>query len=243
MDPQIPITTSGQTSLIAVPVVFNLLAVVAVALRLLARRVSNRSLDASDYTIIAALIVTMAFSAVIAAEPFSGAGLHMLEVQTVYGAAPIITYLKVRHLEKASGPTSINVRLLTLPWQMTMANQILWALSVCLPKLSVLLLCSRIFTTPGFVIAARVTGVLTLLLAIATILGALLQCQPFAYNWDQTIPGGHCGDQVLSFTITGSLNVVLDVITLLLPMPHLTTLAMSISKKLVLVSTFAIGFV
>lgn len=96
MDPQIPIKTSEQASLIVVPVVFSLLAVVAVSLRLLARRISNRKLDASDYMILAALIVTIAFSAVIAAEPFTGAGLPMLEIQTTYGAAPIVTYMKVR---------------------------------------------------------------------------------------------------------------------------------------------------
>lgn len=243
MDPQVPIETSSQASLIVVPVVFNLLAVVAVSLRILARRVSNRNLDVSDYMIIAALVVTMAFSAVIAAEPFTGAGLHMSEVQVTYGAAPLVTYFKVSgallQIQYYPWPTD---RQLTI-WQMTLANQILWALAVCLPKLSVLLLCSRIFTTPGFVIAAKATGALTLLLAIATILGALLQCQPLAYNWDQTIAGGHCGNQVLSFQITGAINVFLDVVTLLLPMPHLTTLVMSTSKNMILVATFAVGFV
>lgn len=96
MDPEIPIRTSQQASLVVVPVVFSLLATAAVALRILARRVSNRSLEASDYVMITALIVTMAFSAVIAAEPFTGAGLHMSEVEAVYGSAPLVTYLKVR---------------------------------------------------------------------------------------------------------------------------------------------------
>lgn len=94
---------------------------------------------------------------------------------------------------------------------------------------------------PLFVNAAKVTGVLVLLLAIGTILGALLQCQPIAYNWDQTIVGGHCGNQVLSYEITGTLNVVLDLATLLLPMPYLATLEMSLSKKLILIATFAVG--
>lgn len=104
MDPQIPITTSTQAGLIVVPVIFDLLAIAAVGLRILARHVSNRRLEASDYVMIAALVVTVAFSAVIAAEPFTGAGLHMLEVETKYGTAPIITYLKVRRdlLSRAS---------------------------------------------------------------------------------------------------------------------------------------------
>lgn len=125
---------------------------------------------------------------------------------------------------------------------MTIANQVLWAVSVCLPKISTLLLYSKIFTTRYFIFAAKVTGLLVLLLGIATTLGSLLQCQPFAYNWDQTIPGGHCGDQILSYKITGSLNVTLDVITLILPLPYLATLEMAIYQKLVLIATFTVGF-
>lgn len=126
---------------------------------------------------------------------------------------------------------------------MTIANQILWALAVCLPKISILLLYSRVFTMRVFIIAARVTGVVIIMLTTATVLGALLQCRPIAFNWDQTIPGGVCGDQVLSFKITGSMNVVLDVAVLLLPMPYLWTLELAWSKKLILILTFAVGFV
>lgn len=126
---------------------------------------------------------------------------------------------------------------------MTIANQILWAIAVCLPKVSILILYIRVFTMPFFITAARVTGVLILLLGLATVLGALLQCRPFAYNWDQTIPGGHCGDQVLSFKITGAFNVTLDVLVLLLPMPYLCTLEMALYRKIILVLTFAAGFV
>lgn len=96
MDPVIPIKTSSQASLVVVPVIFGLLAAAAVALRVLARRVSNRRLDASDYVMIAALVVTLAFSGVIAAEPFTGVGLHLTDIEATYGAAPIVTYFKVR---------------------------------------------------------------------------------------------------------------------------------------------------
>lgn len=95
MDPQVPITTAHQANLIIIPVIFNTLAAVAVCLRLLARRVSNRNLEASDYIILVALVVTTALSALIAAEPFTGAGMHMPEVVAKYGLAAITTYSKV----------------------------------------------------------------------------------------------------------------------------------------------------
>lgn len=124
---------------------------------------------------------------------------------------------------------------------MTIANQILWAVAVCLPKVSILVLYSRIFTMPHFILGARVTGVFVFLLGLGTVLGAFFQCQPFAFNWDTTIAGGHCSDQVLSFKITGVLNVVLDVVVLLLPMPHLYMLELAPVKKAILMVTFALG--
>ncbi|KAG8158886.1 hypothetical protein KVR01_011329 [Diaporthe batatas] len=219
-DPVLPIENGMQVALIVVPVAFAVLATVAVGLRVLARRVSHRQFDASDYVIVAALVVTIAFSGLIAAEPFTGAGMHLEDVVGTYGAAPLTTYTK-----------------------MTIANQILWAVAVCLPKVSILMLYTRVFTMRFFITAARVTGVLILLLGLATVLGALLQCQPFAYNWDQTIPGGHCGDQILSFKITGAFNVTLDILVLLLPMPYLCTLEMALYRKIILILTFAGGFV
>ncbi|KAL1862613.1 hypothetical protein Daus18300_008410 [Diaporthe australafricana] len=219
-DPVIPIENGMQVALITISVTFAALATVAVGLRVLARRIAHRRFDSSDYVMVAALVFTIAFSGLIAAEPFTGSGMHMVDLVETYGAAPLTTFAK-----------------------MTIANQILWAMAVCLPKVSILILYTRVFTMRLFITAARVTGVLILLLGLATVLGALLQCRPFAYNWDQTIPGGRCGDQVLSFKITGAFNVTLDVLVLLLPMPYLCTLEMALSKKIILVLTFAGGFV
>ncbi|KAI4592945.1 hypothetical protein KJ359_010197 [Pestalotiopsis sp. 9143b] len=218
-DPQIPIETSMQVALVVIPVVFGLLASVAVVLRIVARHISHRPLEPSDYVMIAALIVTLAFCGLIAAEPFTGAGMHMTDLVARFGPTPLVTYTK-----------------------MTVANQILWALAVCLPKVSILMLYAKVFAIPFFVTAARITGVIVILLGLATILGALLQCQPFAYNWDQTIVGGHCGDQVLSFKITASINVILDIMVLFLPMPYLANLEMAMRKKIILIVTFAGGF-
>ena len=71
---------------------------------------------------------------------------------------------------------------------------------------------------------------------------AFFMCQPFAFNWDQTIPGGHCGNQVLSYKYTGAINLITDVVVLVLPMPYLYSLQLAVYKKVVLMVTFAIGF-
>ncbi|KAI4689625.1 uncharacterized protein J4E88_002980 [Alternaria novae-zelandiae] len=76
---------------------------------------------------------------------------------------------------------------------------------------------------------------------IATILAGCLICRPFAYNWDKAIPGGSCGDQVTSFTITGVINLVTDVMVLLLPMRPLYRLQMATYKRVTLVAVFGLG--
>lgn len=72
-------------------------------------------------------------------------------------------------------------------------------------------------------------------------MAGLLICRPFAYNWDQTIPGGKCGDQIVSFTVTGVINLLTDVVVLVLPMPYLYRLQMRTYKKVVLMGVFGIG--
>ncbi|KAJ4338622.1 hypothetical protein N0V95_008002 [Ascochyta clinopodiicola] len=76
---------------------------------------------------------------------------------------------------------------------------------------------------------------------VATILAGCLICHPFAFNWDKTILGGSCGDQVTSFTITGIINLATDIVVLLLPMQPLCQLQMALYKKVVLVSVFGLG--
>ncbi|KAL2192563.1 hypothetical protein P885DRAFT_82101 [Corynascus similis CBS 632.67] len=99
--------------------------------------------------------------------------------------------------------------------------QLLWALSLSLSKISILILYCKIFSVPAFIWAARITTAVIVMWALATTLMGFLMCRPFAFNWDQTIPEGRCGNQVLSYQITGALNLVTDVIVLSLPMPYL----------------------
>lgn len=94
-DPVLPIENGMQVTVITISVAFAALATVAVCLRVLARRISHRRFDSSDYVMVAALVFTLAFSGLIAAEPFTGLGMHMVDVVETYGAAPLTTYAKV----------------------------------------------------------------------------------------------------------------------------------------------------
>lgn len=125
--------------------------------------------------------------------------------------------------------------------QLLIPLQFFWALSLGLSKTSILLLYSNVFVVRPVVWTARCTIAFIILWVIGTIMAGCLICRPFAMNWDQSIPGGKCGNQVLSFTITGVLNLLTDVVVLLLPMPYLYGLQMRTYKKVVLMGVFGIG--
>ncbi|CAJ2506402.1 Uu.00g005320.m01.CDS01 [Anthostomella pinea] len=125
---------------------------------------------------------------------------------------------------------------LVIPLQLT------WALSLSCTKISILLLYMHVFPVTALIWTARATIVIIIMWATATILAGLLICKPLAFNWDQTIPGGSCGDQVLSFTITGIVNLITDIMALALPLPFLFQLQMKLYKKVVLMCVFSLGF-
>lgn len=116
----------------------------------------------------------------------------------------------------------------------------MWTLSLSLCKISILLLYCRIFALPAFQWCCYVMGGLIVAWSLSTILAALLICRPVSDLWDP-VPQGYCGNHVLSYTITGAINIVTDVVVLLLPLPYLARLEMALYKKVVLVATFTLG--
>ena len=109
-------------------------------------------------------------------------------------------------------------------------------------KISILLFYMRIFAVRSFRIAAHITMVLVIAWALSVILCGFLLCTPFAFNWDQTIPGGSCGKQVLSYILTGALNIITDVMVLSLPIPMVWKLQTPRANKIALTVIFGLGF-
>jgi hypothetical protein len=110
--------------------------------------------------------------------------------------------------------------------------------SVSLPKLSILALYLRIFTTKPYRYGAFfIAGILIAQWIIAWILTGIM-CTPFAYLWDKEIPGGHCLDQTRIFTWFSFPNIVTDIMMLLLPLPVVWQLHTSKNQKIGLTITF-----
>lgn len=74
-----------------------------------------------------------------------------------------------------------------------------------------------------------------------TVFAIIFQCTPIEYNWDTTIPGGHCIDIGQFALATSILNVLTDVAVLILPLPLVWQLNVSRQKRRGLVFVFAMG--
>ncbi|KAL4916725.1 hypothetical protein BDW62DRAFT_202386 [Aspergillus aurantiobrunneus] len=219
-----PVETHDQRAVLGVAISFSILAVMAVSLRLLAHHIAHKKWTASDWFIIAACIFSVGLQS-ISITGVIQAGIGFDHVATImanpqYGMEPVTKLSK-----------------LIIPLQF------LWVLSLSCTKISILFLYLRIFPVRWVVWSSWATITVIVAWAIATILAGCLICRPFAFNWDKTIAGGSCGNQVTSFTVTGVINLLTDVVVLVLPMPSLSRLQMATYKKVTLIAVFGLGLV
>ncbi|KAK0617793.1 integral membrane protein [Bombardia bombarda] len=214
-----PIVKQSQVDVIVVAAVFIFLPTLAVVLRVLARRIARRPLDSSDYCIIAACIVANTLQTVaVVGVVQCGVGYHFTDIIAEHGLGPITKFLKI-----------------------LIAVQFLWAISLSLCKISILLLYTKIFSVPFMIKAAYAMVGFIVAWALTTIFLGFFICRPFAFNWDQSIPGGVCGNQVTSYLATGALNLVTDIVVMLMPLSYLWKLQLKTYKKVALMATFSMG--
>ena len=74
----------------------------------------------------------------------------------------------------------------------------------------------------------------------SVLIEAFAFCQPVEFNWNKSIPG-KCGNQSLAFIIAGAMNLVLDAIIVILPMPMLFRLQMTLPKRIGIAAMFGLG--
>ncbi|KAJ4389492.1 hypothetical protein N0V93_006961 [Gnomoniopsis smithogilvyi] len=191
-------------------------------LRILGRVKLGRSLDLSDYLMLSSCVAMLGMTGAVMSAIFNaGLGFHVYEIKEIFG------------LETGAAEFLKNLMVL----------RIMATLSLALSKISILVLCCRIFTTRWFRIIAHCTIGLIVLWAIGTILIITKACTPFEYNWDKTIPTGTCRSATLLSVIGGSVNILADFIVLVLPMPYIYKLQLATYKKVTLMITFGIGFI
>lgn len=83
-----------QYAMVVAPPTFSFLSIVAVVLRLTARRLAHRKPDASDYTLVVALVLSVTYSGLNMAECIiGGGGMHVTEIFALGGS--MVTFQKV----------------------------------------------------------------------------------------------------------------------------------------------------
>ena len=79
--------------------------------------------------------------------------------------------------------------------------------------------------------------VLFLIAGTTTSLGL---CHPIERNWNRAVPG-HCGDGNTALFASAIVGTILDILTVVLPLPIVWRLQMAVQKKVAITATFALG--
>ncbi len=214
-----PIENGNQVAMLVTSAFAIIIPSILVGLRFWAGRIVNRRLDASDLCIFAALIFTIGLHIdMYIMVLLGGFGFHGIDIVTRFGMDTLVLFLK---------------GILAFP--------IIWNFTICFSKLSVLFMYTAVIPIRKMVLMCRAAGLLIILWNTGGVLGALLLCRPIALNWDKTIEGT-CGDNRLFYIWLGGINVVVEAVILLLPMPFIFRLQMKTFKKLVVVGLFSVGW-
>ncbi|KAI8623621.1 hypothetical protein F5Y19DRAFT_492473 [Xylariaceae sp. FL1651] len=121
----------------------------------------------------------------------------------------------------------------------------LYAVTMLIMKASILKEWSRIFVPYGtrnaFWWTSHVVIVINVLFYGASVFLENLSCFPYQRIWDKTVPGSQCIDFKVTPLAGASINVILDLITLILPQRTIWSLQLSRKKKIGVSLVFAIG--
>lgn len=116
-------------------------------------------------------------------------------------------------------------------------------LCIGLIQLSFLFLYKRIFTTQRrwFKYTLYSLGIFAIVQNLCIIITMMCYCVPFNYNWNKSIPGGHCYKFQVVYFIGLILNLVTDFAILATPIPIIWGLQTSSKSKKALTAMFLLG--
>ena len=137
--------------------------------------------------------------------------------------------------------TTVSPREIEITVKLDLAESVIYPFSVMLPKLAILGLYLRLFTQRRYRYTAYGVAAILFLTWLAACFMTFLMCRPFAYTWDKSIPGGHCGDIMAAWRWTSLPNIATDVVMLMLPLPAIWNLHITLGQKVGLTLTFLTG--
>ncbi|KAI3401674.1 hypothetical protein diail_9338 [Diaporthe ilicicola] len=125
----------------------------------------------------------------------------------------------------------------------TWLTEIMYMVALGLTKVAMLLLYLKVFPGQTFRRICFVMVAICLAYIISTSLATIFNCTPVSYNWTSWTgeTKGHCFSFNTFAWAQSSLNIVLDLTIILLPIPQLWKLNMGKKKRIQLVLMFSVG--
>jgi hypothetical protein len=126
------------------------------------------------------------------------------------------------------------------------ASEMLYLWSSSLTKLSLLVFYNRIFVSSKLRIFTNAFTYFVIGYFVAFFLALLFQCRPLDFYWNSlasqhTSTAGECTDEGMLLLVSGVLNVFIDVVILILPIPTVLKLKIRWTQKLQVLAVFLAG--
>ncbi|KAI1177724.1 hypothetical protein F4777DRAFT_576802 [Nemania sp. FL0916] len=209
--------THGQVE-VSVEAALLGLVYISLGLRIWSRSIQRARYQLNDWLIFVATFLMSVRNAVeIVFVVKCGVGLHMPEVIAI-GGAGIVVLLN----------------------QLLYVLDLLFVTIIAAAKVSILHFYSVIFPQRSFLYSVYATMGLCLSFWFAAIFAAAFHCIPARKKWYPEVPG-HCGDDVKLYLALASIDFVLDIVILILPLPILWRLQLPLGKKFGLTLVFGLG--
>jgi len=114
--------------------------------------------------------------------------------------------------------------------------------AVLLPKLSILGIYVRVFSTRPYRILTSIVASLMIGNWIGTTVAITQICRPLAFFWNHKVPGGGTCFRIADFLRWSSfMNIITDLAMIIIPLPAVWKLQSSRNMKVGLTITFALG--
>ncbi|KAJ6096877.1 hypothetical protein N7486_007623 [Penicillium sp. IBT 16267x] len=210
-----PLDTPLSRNPVIAVTVLGALATITTALRFWALKMRRVSPGASEYIILAALVIVYA-------------DIALEYILTIIGGAG----RKSADIDPASVVFTLKA---ILPLEA------LYGIVLALVKTSIMLFYTRIFGSKrSFQIQVTITMIIVWIWSASVILETFLLCRPLKYNWDTSI-SGTCGDRNATYVVAGVMNLITDLMVMALPIPHIWKLQLGTAKKISLCGVFCLG--
>ncbi|KAL8659146.1 MAG: hypothetical protein Q9202_007261 [Teloschistes flavicans] len=212
-----------QRLIIAIETLFKALSLISFGLRLWARHISKAKLWWDDYIMGLALRI------------------RALKVNPqIFASMPGVVGLIALHYGLGSHFAHVSASDREVFLILFYAFQLSYVTTLPLVKISVLLFYHRIFPQKSFRRVTNIMGVILVLFLLSSWLVTGLQCLPIHSFWQPDIPRT-CIKQSSYYLATGSLNLILDVIVVLMPIPLLVKLQLPKPQKIGVIVLFLSG--